>query len=111
MQANTAHEFIGEVNGKCYYLGPEADRKMNWKEARAWCESLGENFELPSRIIMLMCCNNKELRKQFKMDDYYWLSDDYRYNTSLGWHQNFTTGGQGTTIKTDTLYVRAVRVE
>jgi len=103
--------FIGEVNGKRYYLGPEADEQMTQEEARDWCASLGDNFELPSRVVMLLCYNNKELRKQFQTDDYYWTNDEYENDSSFGWLQFFNNGGQNYSTKTIARYVRAVRVE
>lgn len=103
--------FIVAWNGKRYYLGPEAEKTMYYEEAQEWCKSLGENYELPSRIVMLMCYNNKVLRERFKMDDYYWTSEEQEYNSAYGWVQGFFNGVQSYHRKDCTYRVRAVRVE
>lgn len=112
MQANTltvAHEFIGEVNGKRYYLGPEASEPMTQEEALEWCSSLGEGFELPSRAVMLACYKKKGIRKHFKTDNYYWTCEEY--GPMDGWFQSFLSGNDYFDAKTREAYVRAVRVE
>lgn len=104
-------QFIGEVNGKRYYLGPEAAELMTQQEARGWCESLGYDFELPSRVVMLLCYNNEELRNQFETEGYYWTDDVYENRSSDGWYQYTNFGIQSYANKTTAFYVRAVRVE
>lgn len=108
----TAHndEFIGEVNGKRYYMGPESEKRMTWDEAHTWCASLGEGYELPSLAVLMMCYNNEKLRKQFQ-DGLYWSSDEYEFDSSGAWVQCFDIGDQCDHFKYRPFYVRAVRVE
>lgn len=101
--------FIGELNGKRYYLGPEASERMTWLDAVNWCESIGEGYELPSRIVLLMCYENDALRDQFNVDNWYWSNTAYRFNDR--WVQHFLYGDQGSNTEDYLYYVRAVRVE
>lgn len=103
----TERIFIGEVDGKKYYLGPEADRQMNWEQAKKWVASVGG--QLMPREVGVLAFKKAEIRKQFRTDDWYWLEDEY--SSSLGWIQPFGNGGQVTSTKANALYVRAVFVE
>ncbi|MCK9530423.1 MAG: hypothetical protein M0R77_07670 [Gammaproteobacteria bacterium] len=99
--------FIGEVDGKKYYLGPEADRQMNWEQAKKWVASAGG--QLMPREVGVLAFKKAEIRKQFRTDDWYWLEDEY--SSSHGWIQYFYNGSQGYSTKPDAFYVRAVFVE
>lgn len=99
--------FIGEVDGKKYYLGPEADRQMNWEQAKKWAASVGG--QLMPREVGVLAFKKAEIRKQFRTDDWYWLEDEY--SSSVGWIQYFDNGGQFSSSKTNASCVRAVFVE
>ena len=95
---------ICELNGYRYYLGPDADKELNWADAKAWCESVGG--ELPPRDILLQAYLNEDIKPLFK-ESWYWSStDDY---TTTDWIQDFSGGNQDTNGKNSTNYVRTVK--
>lgn len=98
---------ICEIDGKKYYLGPEANKKMNWYEAKAWARDMGG--VLMPREVALIAYKKNELRKHFRTDDAYWL--DQEYGPSTTWVQFFSNGYQLTYSKTSAGYVRAIFVE
>ena len=95
---------ICEINGHRWLLGPEADGKMNWKDAIEWCQSVGG--ELPPREILLMAYLNEDIKPLFKKS-WYWSSTEF--GAALAWRQAFYDGGQSDSDKTTINYVRAVR--
>ena len=95
---------ICEINGYIYYLGPEADKELNWADAKAWCESVGG--ELPPRDILLHAYLNGDTRKEFARDRY-WSSTEY--DSSGAWYQFFNYGSQASYYKDLVLPARAVR--
>lgn len=101
--------FIGELNGKRFYLGPGAGERMTWYDAINWCKSLGEGYLLPSRMTLLMCYENDALRDYFITNEYYWTSSQHGPN--FAWCQLFFNGFQTLITKNNALHVRAVRVE
>ena len=96
---------ICTLNGTKWILGDESPEPMTWVDAKAWCESIGQ--ELPPRDVLLMAYLNPETRSEFA-NNYYWSSSEF--SSSLAWGQYFNDGYQGTY---DNLYitlpVRAVR--
>lgn len=99
--------FICEIDGKKYYLGPEAREKMTWEDAKEWAASV--DGQLMPREVGVLAFKKAEIRKHFRTDAWYWLEDEY--NSSRGWGHYFLNGYQFTDYKTGALYVRAVFVE
>jgi hypothetical protein len=95
---------ICELNGYRWHLGTEADKAMNWAEAKAWCESVGG--ELPPRDVLLQAYLNEDIKTIFQKD-WYWSGTEF--NTQGAWRQLFGNGFQDYSFKTDTCYVRAVK--
>ena len=95
---------ICELNGYRWHLGTEADKAMNWAEAKAWCESVGG--ELPPRDVLLQAYLNEDIKTIFQKN-WYWSGAEF--NTQGAWRQFSGTGFQDYSFKTDTCYVRAVK--
>lgn len=60
-----AHDIEEEIlictlDGYQYFLGPEYDDELDWENAKKWCESIGEGYELPNRLVMLAICMNED---------------------------------------------------
>lgn len=98
---------ICEIDGKKYFLGPEASKKMGWYDAKAWAKDVG-GILMP-REVAVIALKKVELRKHFRTDDVYWLDEEY--DSSLAWLQNFLSGFQGYNGKTNAYFVRAVFIE
>lgn len=98
---------ICEIDGKKYYLGPEAEKRMSWEDAKEWAKSVGG--QLMPREVGVVAFKNEEIRKEFRTDDWYWLEDEY--DSSNSWIQRFLNGYQNGYYKPDAFYVRAVIVE
>ncbi len=99
-------QLICELNGVRYFLGPEAPEEMTWKEAMEWCQSLGEGYELPSRIVLLACFLNPETKQKFK-EAWYWSSTEF--SAGFAWYMHFNNGHQSYSNKLNYSQVRAVR--
>lgn len=99
-------QLICELNGVQYFLGPEAPEEMMWQEANHWCKSLGEEYELPSRIVLAICFMNPETKQKFK-ENWYWSSTEF--DAFYAWYQNFTMGHVHNYPKYNNAQVRAVR--
>ena len=99
--------FICEIDGKKYYLGPEAKEKMAWEGAKEWAKSVGG--QLMPREVGVLAFKKTEIRKHFQTDDWYWLEDEYR--SSYGWCHCFSTGHQHCYGKPIAFFARAVFVE
>ena len=95
---------ICTLNGTKWNLGDESPGPMTWVDAKAWCESIGQ--ELPTRDVLLMAYLNPETRSEFAYN-YYWSSTEY--GSGSAWFQSFSYGGQGGYDKLATFRVRAVR--
>jgi len=95
---------ICDLNGYCWHLGAEADKRMSWNDAKDWCESVGG--ELPPRDILLQCYMNEDINPLFKKS-WYWSSTEF--SASGAWGQGFLDGNQHNGSKTSTNYVRAVK--
>ena len=99
-------DFICEIDGVKWWLGPESDEEMSWDGAKEWAEQQG--CSLPPREVLLMCYINKDIRKQFK-GWVYWSSSEYEHGPAdFAWLQNFGTGIQGYNIELNSYYVRGV---
>lgn len=95
---------ICTLNGTKWILGDEAPYPTNWGDAKAWCESIGQ--ELPPREVLMMAYLNPETHSKFA-SDYYWSSSEN--NSNNAWDQSFSSGNQNNYYKNKTLRVRAVR--
>jgi hypothetical protein len=104
--AKEPEPLICTLDGAQYFLGPQAPVTMTWQEAVDWCKSLGEDYELPSRDVLLACFENKDIQRQF-VAYYYWSSSEA--STTGAWLQTFGNGFQSLNYKTSLNYVRAVR--
>ena len=109
MQTQKTEPLICAFDGYEYYLGPQAPEQMAWADAIEWCKSLGEGYELPTRIVLLACYANTEIRQEFDTDDWYWTSSESEFNATDAWRQTFSNGYQYGNDKTNATYVRAVR--
>ena len=97
---------ICELNGCQYFLGPEAPHELTWQDANHWCKSLGEEYELPNRIVLLACFMNPEIKQKFK-DAWYWSSTEF--SAGFAWYMHFNNGHQSYSNKLNYSRVRAVR--
>jgi hypothetical protein len=97
---------ICELNGYRWILGQEADKELNWQDAKDWCKSVGG--ELAPRDILLQCYMNEDIKPLFK-DGWYWSGTES--SASTAWGQLFGNGNQDNdfNFKTYNFYVRAVR--
>ena len=80
--------------------------EMNWDDAMKACADLGDGWRLPTRLELLLMYNNQDELGGFA-DNFYWSSTEF--DSNLAWAQNFDVGGQYYNIKSNYLYVRAVR--
>ena len=80
--------------------------KMNWKEAKATCASLGKGWRLPTRVEL-----NTLYQKRAKIGGfakyYYWSSTEDDLNGA--WFQDFNDGFQFDATVSSPVYVRAIR--
>ena len=98
--------YICTQNGYAYFLGTQADKTMTWHDAITWCESLGNEYELPNKDVLEQCYKKQEIKTQFNTD-FYWSSSEY--SSSDSWNQFFVNGYQYNSNKLNSCYVRAVR--
>jgi len=80
--------------------------KMNWKEAKAACASLGKGWRLPTRVELNTLYQNRAKIGGFA-NGTYWSSNRYVFNAA--WILLFFNGFYGISNKYSTFYVRAVR--
>ena len=99
-------DFICEINGIKWWLGPESKEEMTWESAKEWCEQ--QNCVLPPREVLLMCYLNESIRKQFEKGRY-WIGSEYEHDPAdYAWSQGFNLGCQEYHIKTFPTHVRGV---
>lgn len=111
-RAEISDILICTIDGYQYFLGPEFDGEMEWAAAKRWCESLGEGYELPNRLVMLALCMNEVTAEHLTDHAYYWTSSELEENASQAWLQHWhssSPGYQGNTSKSTALRIRAVR--
>jgi hypothetical protein len=95
-----------------YFLGPECEDELEWAEAKKWCESLGEGYELPNRLVMLAICMNEATAALLTECSYYWTSSEVEEFPTHAWLQLWSSrepGLQGYASKSHLYRVRAVR--
>lgn len=103
---------ICTLDGYQYYLGPEYADELGWDDAKKWCESLGEGYELPSRLVMLAICVNEDTAALLTEHSSYWTSAEVKGDATLAWLQQWYSGSpglQGYASKSHLYRVRAVR--
>ena len=86
---------ICTFDGYQYFLGPEYDGELGWADAKKWCESLGEGYELPNRLVMLAICMNEDTAAKLTEDAYYWTSSEFENDTSYAWRQYWHSSAPG----------------
>lgn len=95
-----------------YFLGPEFDGELEWAAAKRWCESLGEGYELPNRLVMLALCMNEVTAEGLTDYSYYWTSSEHVEDASRAWGQHWDSSYPGAQYHASKAYayrVRAVR--
>ena len=113
----TTHDIEEEIlidtfGGYQYFLGPEYDGEIGWDDAKKWCESLGKDYELPNRLVMLAICMNKETSALLFPYSYYWTSTEVKDDASRAWYQYWRSSVPGRQCSNRKFYparVRAVR--
>ena len=103
---------ICTIDGYEYFLGPEYDGDLEWADAKKWCESLGEGYELPNRLVMLAICMNEESAALLTEYSYYWTSSELEDDASTAWTQYWPSsypGAQYSYSKSSAYRLRAVR--
>ena len=103
---------ICTIDGHQYFLGPEYDGELEWADAKKWCESLGEGYELPNRLVMLAICMNEATGALLTEYSLFWTSTECPEDTSSAWRQYWhsrSPGLQRSASKSNASRVRAVR--
>jgi hypothetical protein len=85
--------------------GKTADCRLNWEDAKKWCEKQGEGWRLPTLEELKQAYDDKV--EGFVTKDAYWSSNEN--DTNYAWFQYFISGTQTYNDKTNTNYVRCVR--
>jgi hypothetical protein len=91
-------------------LDAKPDGDLNWKDALAWAEALGDGAHVPSRDeAALLYANSREL---MDTSNWHWTSTPYKtpYSDSYAWIQNFGNGRQFGDFKSPERLCRAVRL-
>ena len=102
---------ICTIDGYQYFLGPEYDDELGWADAKKWCESLGEGYELPNRLVMLAICMNKATGALLNYQ-FYWTASELEDDATLAWGQIRSSSGSAHQYNTSKFVmgrVRAVR--
>ena len=95
-------EIKHEIPGKTIYWGKEAPERMDWYEAKEWCEEQGGR--LPTRLELLQAYEDGI--GGFS-DIHYWSSSEYSSNRA--WCQYFHDGYQYDDHKDNSYRVRCLR--
>ena len=84
-------------------------KKLNWADACAWGESLGDGAHVPTRNESALLYAT--VRDQINQDSYHWTSTPYDppYSDSVAWIQGFGDGDQYNYIQSTERLCRAVR--
>lgn len=96
-----------DTDGSVYALislDDKPDKLLNFKEAMAWAESLGNGASLPNRVESLMLFMN--LKGKFD-EDWHWTREAYSERSA--WYQSFDDGYQYLVNHGSELCARAVR--
>jgi hypothetical protein len=95
----------GAPDAHLVLLDDVPDGTLNWKDATAWAEGLGDGARLPTRFEAALLYAH--VRDQIEPGDWYWTSTQYSDN--VAWIQGFGYGIQDTLSKLNTCRARAVR--
>lgn len=83
--------------------------KMNWSDAKAACEELGNGWRLPSKDELNILYENKAKIDNFE-GTYYWSLTEAS-SSNFAWNQDFFFGTQKDYYeKKNTLSVRAIKL-
>lgn len=85
-------------------LLPDLAKKLCWKDAIAWAESIGG--ELPDRVESALLFVH--VKDQFDQE-WYWTREKHAAYFYYAWCQSFRSGNQSSTTKDGQLRARAVR--
>lgn len=85
-------------------LGDKPANDLNWKDAMAWAEGLGEGASLPNRVESAMLFAN--LKGEFE-ESWHWTNEAFSERSA--WFQLFGYGDQLTSSHDGELCARAVR--
>ena len=94
------------IKGKTLIWGKCAEEKMNWEDAKEWCEAQGEGWRLPTRVELLQAYEDKEVGGIFQSYSY-WSATEYSATNAY-----YVTFGNGYTyyyLKNNSNYVRVVK--
>ncbi len=95
----------GEPDGHLVLLDAVPAKDLNWPDAKAWAEGLGDGARLPTRFeSALLYANVRE-----KLDTERWHWTGTQYSESGAWSQYFGLGSQGSGDKKYEARARAVR--
>lgn len=92
----------GEPDAHLVLLNAATDKDMDWKDAKAWAESVGGR--LPTRFESSLLYAS--LQDKMDKERAHWTSS--QFSSLSAWFQTFSLGYQDTTSKDDTLRARAV---
>jgi len=92
--------------GGVLLVGHEDLGEMNWEDAMAACEAMGDGWHLPTKDELNVLYQNKDAIGGFA-SSYYWSSAEDVNNDAGG--RNFLNGAQYTGNKSNTCSVRAIR--
>jgi hypothetical protein len=96
-----------DKDGVVYALISHDDKPgklMNFKDAMAWAEGLGDGASLPNRVESLLMFAN--LKGEFE-ESWHWTSEAYSERSA--WYQGFSYGYQSNGDHRSELCARAVR--
>jgi hypothetical protein len=107
-----------QFNGHTYRVAPEANNRLSWLNADAYCNNLTlygySDWRLPTKAELLQMYNDRESIGGFvtSSSNYprYWSSTAYE-NPNYHWYVNFSTGGVDYISNSNIYRVRPIRVE
>ena len=95
----------GKPDAHLVLLDALPEGELNWKDATAWAEGLGDGARLPTRFESALLYAN--LRDQIDTAGWYWTGT--QYSASYAWMQYFLSGSQSLNTKDLGGRARAVR--
>lgn len=85
-------------------LDDKPGKDLNWKDATAWAEGLGDGASLPNRVESAMLFAN--LKGEFE-ENWHWTNEAFSERSA--WFQDFGFGSQSSLNRNGKLCARAVR--
>lgn len=95
------------IKAKTLIWGKVCEDKLNWKEAKKWCEAQGPGWRLPTQIELLQAYQDNV--EGFGVDRYYWSATTYAADTSQAWFVGLSDGSTNYYYKTPYANLRCVR--